>query len=218
MVLPIRLLAFCPLSSALCPSLIIQLFLITILLFLYVDVSFTVKKNSTMVKDQSGVLASTLSAEPIRVAPKPKRRKQVHNIFYDDRGHPDVSDEYDYLLHNVDARPILRKLLHPLPALDSPVDTAFQSIFDPAVHESQMRAELDLSHLPVEIQDQVYSLIREFWSVFDGKGYTVPVRNYECIIDTGSARPIAVKKILYGDNEIPIMQECIAKLAEVGHI
>lgn len=114
MVLPIRLLAFCPLSSALCPSLIIQLFLITILLFLYVDVSFTVKKNSTMVKDQSGVLASTLSAEPIRVAPKPKRRKQVHNIFYDDRGHPDVSDEYDYLLHNVDARPILRKLLHPL--------------------------------------------------------------------------------------------------------
>jgi hypothetical protein len=98
------------------------------------------------------------------------------------------------------------------------VDTAFQSIFDPAVHESQMRAELDLSHLPVEIQDQVYNLIQEFWSVFDGKGYTVPVKNYECIIDTGSARPIAVKKILYGDKEIPIMQQCIAKLAEVGHI
>ncbi len=118
----------------------------------------------------------------------------------------------------MDARPILRKLLHPSPALDGPVDPAFQSIFDPAVHESQMHADLDLSHLPVEIQDHVFSLIREFWSVFDGKGYTVPVKNYECIIDTGSARPIAVKKILYGDNEIPIMRRCIAKLAEVGHI
>ena len=164
------------------------------------------------------MLASKRSARPIRVAPKPKHQKQVLDIFYDNTGFPDVSDEYDYLLHNMDARPILCKLLHPSPALDGPVDAAFQSIFNPAVHESQMRAELDLSHLPVEIQDQVYSLIREFWSVFDGKGYTVPVKNYECIIDTGSARPIAVMKILYGDNEIPSMRECIAKLAEVGHI
>ena len=123
-----------------------------------------------MVKDQLSVLASKRPAEPIRVAPKPKRQKQVHNIFLDDRGFPDTSDKYDYLLHNKDARPILRKLLHPLPALDGPVDPAFQSIFDPAVHEAQMRAELDLSHLPAEIQDQVYSLIRKFWSVFDGKG------------------------------------------------
>jgi predicted phosphoadenosine phosphosulfate sulfurtransferase len=109
----------------------------------------------------------------------------------------------------MDARPILCKLLHPLPALDWPVDAAFQSIFNPAVHESQLRAELDLSHLPVEIQDQVYSLIQEFWSVFDGKGYSVPVKTYKCIIDTGSARPIAVKKILYGDNKIPIMRHAL---------
>ena len=164
-----------------------------------------------MVEDQLIVLASTHSVEPIRVAPKPKRWKQVHNIFLDERGFPDTSDEYDYLLHNKDARPILRKLLHPSPALDGPVDPAFQSTFDPSVHEAKMRAELDLSHLPAEIQEQVYSLIREFWSVFDDKGYTVPVKNYECIIDTGSARPIAVKKILYGENETRIMRQCIAK-------
>ena len=135
-----------------------------------------------MVEDQSSVRVSTHSAKPIRVAPKPKRRKQVHNIFYDDRGFPDVSDEYDYLLHNVDARPILRKLLHPLPALDGPVDPAFQSIFDPAVHESQMRADLDLSHLPVEIQDQVFSLIREFWSVFDGHWFSSPYCSEENLV------------------------------------
>ncbi len=46
----------------------------------------------------------------------------------------------------------------------------------------------------------------------------VPVRNYECVIDTGSARPIAVKKILYGERETVIVQKCIAALAKVGHI
>jgi hypothetical protein len=81
-----------------------------------------------------------------------------------------------------------------------------------------MRGDLDLSHLEPDVQEQVYSIIRQFWSVFDGKGYTVPVKNYECIIDTGTAAPIAVKKINYGEHEIPIMRKCIAKLAEVGHI
>ena len=81
-----------------------------------------------------------------------------------------------------------------------------------------MRKDLDLSHRPFDVQEQVYSLIREFWSVFNGKGYTVPVKNYECIIDTGTARPIAVKNILYGENEAVIMRKCITKLHEVGRI
>jgi hypothetical protein len=35
---------------------------------------------------------------PIRVNPKPKRRKQLQNFFLDNRGFPDQSDEYDNLL------------------------------------------------------------------------------------------------------------------------
>ena len=172
----------------------------------------------TVAECQPSVLSSEYAAEPIRVAHKQKRQKQIHNIFCDDRGFPDQSDEFDYLLHNVDANPILRKLLHPAPDLDGPVDPSFLSTFDPTIHEPQMRRDLDLSHLPLDIQEQVYNLVREFWSVFDTKGFTVPVKNYECIIDTGTARPIAIKKILYGDNEVPIMRKCIAKLQEVGHV
>jgi hypothetical protein len=63
-----------------------------------------------------------------------------------------------------------------------------------------------------------YSLIQEFWSVFDSKGVTVPVKSYGCIIDTGSAWPIAIKKINYGDNKTEIMRKCIAALAKVGQI
>ena len=130
--------------------------------------------DSIVAECQPSVLSSEHSAEPIRVAHKPKRQKQIHNIFCDDRSFPDQSDKYDYLFYNVDARPILRKSLHPSPALDGPVDPSFQSTFDPTVHETQMREELDLSHLPLEVQEQVYSLVREFGSVFDGKGYPVP--------------------------------------------
>ena len=48
-----------------------------------------------MAECQPTVLSSEHVAEPIRVAHKPKRQKQVHNIFYDDRGFPNQSDEFD---------------------------------------------------------------------------------------------------------------------------
>ena len=79
------------------------------------------------------------AAEPIRVAHKPKRQKRVHNVFYDDRGFPDQSDElFDYLLHSVDGEPVLRKLGYPAPDLEGPVDPSFLPVFNPDVHESQL--------------------------------------------------------------------------------
>jgi hypothetical protein len=91
-------------------------------------------------------------------------------------------------------------------------------VFLPEKHEAQLRKDIDLSHLEPNLQEEVYNMIREFWSVFDGKGVFVPVKNYECVIDTGTARPIAVKKILYSKPESVIMRRCITALAEVGHI
>jgi hypothetical protein len=44
------------------------------------------------------------------------------------------------------------------------------------------------------------------------------VKNYECIIDTGSARPIAIKGIRYGENEAKYMRQCISALEKLGHI
>ena len=121
-------------------------------------------------------------------------------------------------MHSVDDGPLLCRLLHPAPDLDGPVDPIFLPVFNPDVHHTQLCEKFDLSHLPLDVQDQIYNRIREFWFVFDSKGITVPVKSYECIIDTGSTRPIAIKKINYGDNETAIMWKCIAALAKVGHI
>jgi hypothetical protein len=54
--------------------------------------------------------------------------------------------------------------------------------------------------------------------VFNIKDIFVPVQNYECVINTGNTPPIAIKKILYGPKETPIMRGCIAALEKVGHI
>ncbi len=44
------------------------------------------------------------------------------------------------------------------------------------------------------------------------------MKNYECVIDTGNAPPIAVEKILHGPKETPIMRNAIAALAKDDQI
>ena len=55
----------------------------------------------------------TSTGSPIRVADKSKGRRRIKNVFIDDCGFPDQSDEFDVLLHNIDGGPVLRKLKHP---------------------------------------------------------------------------------------------------------
>jgi hypothetical protein len=171
-------------------------------------------------KPSSYSAAPVVSSPPgdiIRVAAKGKCRKRSRNVFADDRGFPDLTDDYDTLLHNIDGGPVLRKLRHPAPPLDE-IDPSFNFIFDEALHGVRLRQLLDLSHLDAALQIRIYSLIIKYWSVFDDRGVWVPVKNYECVIDTGDAHPIAVKNIRYGPKEIPIMRNAIAALEKVGHI
>ncbi len=81
-----------------------------------------------------------------------------------------------------------------------------------------MKHDMDLSHLDPVLQERIYDVIRCHWSVFDKKGIFVPVKHYECVIDTRNSPPIAVKRILYSKRETIIMHNCIAVLKKVGHI
>jgi hypothetical protein len=145
------------------------------------------------------------------------RGKKRQNVFYDDRGYPDQSHDFDVLLHNIGGGTILRKRKHPAPPLDD-IDPRFFAVYDETAHGATLRKLLDLSHLDTSVQNKVYRLIQKYWSVFDDKGQFVPVKDYECVIDTGTARPICIKKIHYGPCETPIMRKCIAALAKLGHI
>ena len=148
---------------------------------------------------------------------KSKYRRRIKNVFIDDRGFPDLSNEYDTLLHNVDGGPVLGKLKHSPPPLDV-ADPSFNFQYEEAVHGEIFRNRLDLSHLDQGLQDTIYALIRKYWSVFDDRGVFVPVKNYECVIDTGDCPGIAIKKIQYGAKELPLMRKAVAGLEKVGHI
>ena len=125
-------------------------------------------------------------SSPIRVAPKAKCRRRIKNVFIDNRGFPDQSDEFDVLLHNIDGGPVLWKLRHPAPPLDEP-DAQFTFPFSKELHGNRMRKDLDLSRLAPDLQQQIYVLIVKYWSVFDDRGVFTPVRNYECVINTSNA-------------------------------
>jgi hypothetical protein len=153
---------------------------------------------------------------PIRVALKLKRRKRLQNVFLDNRGFPEQSNDYDTLLHGVDGSPILWKLKHPQPDLEAPIDPMYFLPFVAAKHEAQMGKVMDLSHLDPSLQIKIYQIIQDYWSVLDEKGVFVPVKNYECLIDTGSTRPIAVKNIIYGKLEINTCVNALKLLPRLG--
>jgi hypothetical protein len=154
---------------------------------------------------------------PICVADKPKHCKRSPNVFVNDWGFPDETEQYEALLCNVDGGVILRKLKHPPPFLDK-VDPLFFCKYNKAKHGEQMRRDLDPSHLKPHVCNQVYDLVKKYWPVFDENGVFIPVKNYKCVIDTEDSPPIAVKQILYGLKETPIMQKAIAALKKVGQI
>ena len=105
----------------------------------------------------------------------------------------------------------------PTPPIDVN-DLTFNHVFSEELHGELLRAQLDLSHLLPKDANALLAVIKEYWCVFSKRGTFTPIHNYQCIIDTGTAKPIAVKKILYSPREIQIMQKSIAAFEKVGHI
>ncbi len=99
---------------------------------------------------------------PICVTLKPKCHRKLQNVLLDDRGFPDQSDEYDHLLHSIDGGTVFRKLRHPMPDLNGPIDPSFDHPFIPEEHEEILRKKVNVSHLHPDQQTQVYDLICEF--------------------------------------------------------
>ena len=84
--------------------------------------------------------------KPIRVSPKGKKGKRPENVFMDDRGFPDQSDDFDVLLKNLKGGPVLRKHKHPCPDL-SVIDPDYHDVFDEAKHGEYLNATLKVDHL-----------------------------------------------------------------------
>ncbi len=162
---------------------------------------------------------ATSAPSPIRVAPKPKSytTKKAQNVFFYNQGFPDESNVYNTLLHSIDGEVIHWRKKFPSPPIDV-VDPVFNWEQSDELHGDKLRTDLDVFHLSPEHAAALIEVINKYWCVFDKHGLFTPVPNYECIINTGTATPIAIKKILYGPQEIPIMQQSIVAHAKVRQI
>ncbi len=138
-------------------------------------------------------------------------------FFYENQGFLNESDEYDHLLHNIDGGIILRKKKFPTPPID--VDNPnFNHVYSKELHGNKLQSDLDLSHLFPKDAAALIAIIKEYWCVFDDRGTFTPICNHQCIIATGIATPITIKKILYGPREILIVRKSIAALEKVRQI
>ena len=138
----------------------------------------------------------------------------AHNVFYDNRGFPDESYNYDHLLHNINDGVILRRKKFSTPPLDVD-DPTFNCAYSKKLHGESSGPNLMFPTFPKKMCLPSSALSR---NIGDERGIFTPVCYYECVIDTGNATPIAIKKILYGPREIPIMRKSITALEKVGQI
>jgi hypothetical protein len=127
------------------------------------------------------------------------------------------TNNYDKSLHNIGGGIILQQKKSPVPQLDV-VDLDFHYDFDEMLHGAQLDKDLDVSHLEPSHAKQLIAFIKQYWTIFNEHGTFTPMRSYQCLIDTGNAKPIAVKKIIHGPKEMVIMRKSIAALTKVGHI
>jgi hypothetical protein len=139
------------------------------------------------------------------------------NVFFDEQGFPNKTKDYNNRFHNIDGGVILQRKKYAVPKLDA-VDPLFNYEFDETLHGAQLAKELDVSHLLPDQASRLTDLIKHYWTVFNLRGTFTPVKFYQCDIDTGNHKPIAIKKIIYGPKETGIMQKSIAALEKVGHI
>ena len=120
------------------------------------------------------------------------------------------------MLPDVKDGKLIRKRVHDPPKLQD-VDPEFREEFDKAKHGNLLRAELNIAHLTKFQQEILTAVIKKYWRVFSKKGVTTPVKDYECEIDMGDAKPIRCRNPSFGPLETPIIEKAIAKPIELGY-
>ena len=167
------------------------------------------KKRPNLFQDPS----RSKSARDTTIARLPPRDHEKDPLL-DTNGYPDLEEDYDWLEERP-APPLVRKTLHKLP---TDIDPEFNVKFDETKHGDYIRQHLHLDHLPAARAARVEALVKKWFCVFNPEGLRWPVLGYEFDIDTGDHKPIAIKKINYGEREAKVMDKHIAVLVDLGQV
>ena len=83
---------------------------------------------------------------------------------------------------------IIRKRLHPAPRLNN-IYPKLNMPYVEAEHSKLLLKDLKIHHLPIAAQTKLHALIIKYFPVFNLNSLFIPVKDYQCFIDAGDARP-----------------------------
>ena len=90
---------------------------------------------------------------------------------------------------------------------DSSLLPAFGKYYDEAKHGQIFKEELNVDHLSPLQESILTAVAKKHWRVFSKKSVTTPVKDYECEIDTGDAKPIRCKNPSFGPLETHLVEK-----------
>jgi hypothetical protein len=125
---------------------------------------------------------------------------------------------FEYL-HQEEVGKVIRKCSVP-PLRDADIDPKFTSReYNKLIDGDYLRRNLNIgSSVDDTTRLQVTNLVKKYWCCFVEENVKIPIRNYECVIDTGDHMPLSVRNIRYGLHETPIMQKAIDSLLHNNQI
>ena len=97
-------------------------------------------------------------------------------MLLNDRGHPGVQVDYDWLEYDKQAPPLLRKTMHPLSTV---IDPDFNVKYDEATHGAYLCKNMKIDHLSADKQLRITKLVQKHWCVFNPDELKFPVVGYE---------------------------------------
>ena len=118
--------------------------------------------------------------------PKVPYHKKKPNMFEIDQI-PDPRDNFDFLQQSEVGKVIQKTIKSAL--TDADIDPIFASrTFSPAKHQAQLDKHLKIGgHISSAVKQQIADLVKKYWCCFDDENVKIPIKGYQCVIDTGDA-------------------------------
>ena len=99
------------------------------------------------------------------------------------------------------------------------ISKEFQLEYNEELHGKELNSRLKFHpEANKEGTQRILKLIKKYWCCFCKSNVPIPIRNYECHIDTGKAKPTVAKNVRFGMHERPIMQAAIDALLQKNQI
>lgn len=158
----------------------------------------------------------TRDTEPVVVRKGNWTKKKKPNLFRD-INLPDDLEGFDFLFQKTAGKVVSRSSKTMLGPDD--IHPAFDIKFDMNIHGAEFNKRLKFH--PDANKDgvqKITELVKEYWCCFCKSNVQIPIRDYECHIDTGTAKPTVAKGIQFGFHERPIMQDAIDALLQKDQI